>query len=97
MKSLRLNPMSANQDLIPNLTAVSIPPGVKPLTIQSGITWSALVKLSAQQGLRRVILPETILHSLLIISFICLPHYYLEKTFLQLSSFLLLDGMLLNL
>ena len=35
MKSLRPNPVSADQDLIPNLTAVSTPPGVKSLTIQS--------------------------------------------------------------
>lgn len=43
MKSLRLNPMSSNQDLIPNLTAISIPSEVKSFNHS---IWNYMVSFS---------------------------------------------------
>ena len=40
-ESLVLNRRTANQDRTPNLTPVSTPPGMQPLTSPQGITWSA--------------------------------------------------------
>lgn len=39
-----LNPMLANQDLIPNLAAISVPPSNGILTGQSEISWSVVVR-----------------------------------------------------
>lgn len=102
MESFVLNPRSANQDLIANLTAVSNPTP-RNVTFNQP-TWNFLVSIGRKSSNRPFSFPRgswpKTMHSLLIIAFFFSSPYLPLKIYIfcssvtELSSLLLLRGML---